>query len=140
MKTIGILILSVALAMTTFGQEAPVLLVPDVAATMDNGCRDRSNGIVWDFFWVPVAGAREYHLWVKRDAAAKAWIEATQRSQLIYSAFPELSSARLDRPTGRGEFVPGSDRNGPNGVRSENFKLSLSMRTVQNDDSDFVRN
>ena len=48
---------------------APKLLSPVNAARLDNGCRDKSNGIKWDFDWSEVPGASAYHLRVWRNPA-----------------------------------------------------------------------
>ncbi len=42
----------------------PSLSSPVAGATLDNGCRDGSNPVTWDFDWSDVAGATEYHLYV----------------------------------------------------------------------------
>jgi hypothetical protein len=43
----------------------PALLTPIKDQTLDNGCWDKSNSIVWDFDWSDVSGAEQYHLYVK---------------------------------------------------------------------------
>lgn len=48
---------------------SPKLLSPANGAVMDNGCRDRSNGITWDFDWSDVPGATAYHIRVWRNPA-----------------------------------------------------------------------
>jgi hypothetical protein len=48
---------------------APTLISPANGAVMDNGCKDRSNGITWDFDWSDVPGATAYHLRVWRNPA-----------------------------------------------------------------------
>ena len=40
----------------------PVLISPAEGAVMDNGCRDQSDSIDWDFDWEDVWGATLYHI------------------------------------------------------------------------------
>jgi len=40
----------------------PTLISPAEGAVMDNGCRDQSEAIIWDFDWEDVPGATEYHI------------------------------------------------------------------------------
>ena len=47
----------------------PKLLSPANGEVVDNGCRDRSNGITWDFDWSDVPGATAYHIRVWRNPA-----------------------------------------------------------------------
>jgi hypothetical protein len=47
----------------------PQLVQPLEGAELDNGCEDRSDGIVWDFDWTDVAGASEYHLYVNHTGS-----------------------------------------------------------------------
>lgn len=47
----------------------PTLTSPVNGSVMDNGCRDRSNGITWDFDWSDVPGATAYHIRVWRNPA-----------------------------------------------------------------------
>jgi hypothetical protein len=42
----------------------PLLIAPAEGAVMDNGCVDRSDGIVWEFDWSDVDGPAAYHLFV----------------------------------------------------------------------------
>jgi len=53
----------------------PKLISPAYGAVMDNGCQDRSNGIVWDFEWSEVDEAVEYHLYVKGVNASIAVVD-----------------------------------------------------------------
>jgi len=43
----------------------PKLLLPANGSTVDNGCMDRSNPVVWKFEWESVPEAQAYHLFVK---------------------------------------------------------------------------
>jgi hypothetical protein len=42
----------------------PELVSPLEGATMDNGCEDRSDPIIWDFEWSACPGAQNYDLYV----------------------------------------------------------------------------
>jgi hypothetical protein len=70
----GAVALSVALlALTnparTIQIPAPHLISPVNGAVMDNGCKDRSNGITWDFDWSDVHGATAYQIRVWKNPA-----------------------------------------------------------------------
>jgi hypothetical protein len=69
----GVLTLSALFALAdparTLQISPPKLLSPANGAEMDNGCRDRSNGITWDFDWSDVPGASAYHLRVWKNPA-----------------------------------------------------------------------
>lgn len=53
----------------TFKIPPPTLVSPTNGEVMDNGCKDRSNGITWDFDWNDVPGANRYHIRVWRNPA-----------------------------------------------------------------------
>ena len=69
----GVLTLSALFAMgepaRTLQIPPPTLITPVNGAVMDNGCRDRSNGITWDFDWSDVPGATAYHIRVWKNPA-----------------------------------------------------------------------
>jgi len=54
----------------------PTLIAPEADATMDNGCSDGSNLIIWDFDWSDVPNATEYNLWVKAEANTVPYINS----------------------------------------------------------------
>ena len=43
----------------------PELLLPEEAAILDNGCKDMSDPIEWEFNWSACPGAQSYNLFVK---------------------------------------------------------------------------
>ena len=47
----------------------PRLIIPAEGATMDNGCYDRSDDEVWDFYWFDCLGADSYHLYVRHTGS-----------------------------------------------------------------------
>lgn len=49
----------------TFKIPRPTLISPANGTVMDNGCRDKSNGVIWDFDWsdVPDATAYDIRVW-----------------------------------------------------------------------------
>ena len=69
----GVLTLTALLALTettrTLQISPPQLITPVNGAVMDNGCRDRSNGVTWDFDWSDVPGASAYHIRVWKNPA-----------------------------------------------------------------------
>lgn len=47
----------------------PTLISPAVGEMMDNGCKPKADGIIWDFDWSDVPGATAYHIRVFRNPA-----------------------------------------------------------------------
>jgi hypothetical protein len=69
----GVLTLSALFAMGEPGRSpqfpGPDLITPANGEVMDNGCRDRSDGIKWDFDWSDVPGASAYYIKVWKNPA-----------------------------------------------------------------------
>ena len=78
---------------------APILVSPVNGAVMDNGCRNKTNGITWDFDWSDVPGATAYHIRVWRNPALPAINDMSVAS----------SSYHYDSPT---TYIINSNLNG----------------------------
>ena len=65
---------------------------------MDNGCEDRSDGVLWDFDWSMCSGASDYHLYVKHQSSTYPVID---RSDLTSSSFHK---------DGPGDYIINSNR------------------------------
>ena len=46
-----------------------VLLSPQPAEVLDNGCQDKTDPVLWLFKWAEVPGAKRYHLYVTHKGA-----------------------------------------------------------------------
>jgi hypothetical protein len=55
--------------------EPPKLEMPEDQATMDNGCKNRTNPVEWRFQWEECLEATQYHLNVKSENALNALID-----------------------------------------------------------------
>ncbi len=62
----------------------PTLIAPAQGALMDNGCYNRSDGILWDFDWSDVAGVSEYQLYVKHLGSQHPVINTTGLTTSTY--------------------------------------------------------
>lgn len=65
----------------------PSLLAPAEGAKMDNGCANRSNGILWEFDWSDCASATSYEIYVKLRNAQEPLFD---KSNLGTSSFTVL--------------------------------------------------
>jgi hypothetical protein len=79
----------------------PTLLTPEEGALMDNGCGNRSNGILWEFDWSDCAGAEAYEIFVQQRNEQEPAID---RSELTTSAFTTLENRIISEDTRRGWF------------------------------------
>jgi hypothetical protein len=62
----------------------PQLLAPVAGAILDNGCVPEIDSIVWDFDWSDVAGATEYHLFVRNAGDVFAIINDSTITESSY--------------------------------------------------------
>ena len=76
------------------------LIQPRPGATMDNGCENRQDDIVWDFSWSPVEGATQYHLYV---IGANAVIPVIDNAMIPGTVFHYVNPKN---------FIPAGDRFG----------------------------
>ena len=67
----------------------PTLLTPEEGASMDNGCANRENGILWEFDWSDCAGAQSYEIYVKQRNEQEPLID---RAALTTSSFSMLEN------------------------------------------------
>lgn len=65
----------------------PTLSTPAEAAIMDNGCTNRSNGILWEFDWSDCAGAENYEFYLRQRSAQEPQFD---RPELTASSFTVL--------------------------------------------------
>jgi len=72
---------------TQHGLKPPTLISPQNGAVLDNGCKDHSDSIEWDFDWSDVPGATKYHIYVILENAVNPVIDAiTTASSYHYSS------------------------------------------------------
>ncbi|HEX5731567.1 MAG TPA: hypothetical protein VF131_01940 [Blastocatellia bacterium] len=68
----------------------PELLSPGSGEVLDNGCQDRTNGIVRTFEWTEVPQAQRYHLYViGRNALNPVIDDANVESNYYFKASPK---------------------------------------------------
>jgi hypothetical protein len=67
---LSLLLVAMILATGCGSQCVPSLVSPDIGAEMDNGCEDRSDGVVWNFDWSDCPSASAYHLFVQGSNAS----------------------------------------------------------------------
>ena len=72
---------------TQHGLKPPTLISPQNGTVLDNGCKDHSDSIEWDFDWSDVPGATKYHIYVILENAVNPVIDAiTTASSYHYSS------------------------------------------------------
>jgi hypothetical protein len=62
----------------------PELIDPINGVVLDNGCENRSNDIVWNFFWREISGATHYQLYVIGDTAENPIINRSDITNAFY--------------------------------------------------------
>jgi hypothetical protein len=84
-------VLSIVIAYTDQARAGiqPELVQPVHGFVSDNGCEDRSNDIVWGFFWNEVPGATQYQLYVIGENAENP---AINRSDITSISYQEKSA------------------------------------------------
>ena len=64
----------------------PESLSPKNGEVLDNGCQDKTNGIIWAFEWTEVPEAQRYHLYVIGRSALNPVIDDTNIKSNYYNS------------------------------------------------------
>jgi len=63
----------------------PRLLSPPDGAELDNGCTDRTNGILWEFGWTACEEAEAYEIYIKQGNAQEPLVDRRGLTDTTYS-------------------------------------------------------